>query len=422
MDKGNDKIKISIIIPVYNVENYLDQCLSSICSQYKEGVQIICIDDCSMDKSSDILLKWKNKCSGIEIHRNSKNSGLAYTRNIGISHAQGEYLMFVDSDDYVAENAIELLYRKAKESNSDILVFSVKMFADKNYDESFKADLRIRKSEYDCQKGIYVMSEMIRTGRMFGAVWTALYRLEYIKDNHIKFIPGIIHEDIPFFFKSMLEADRVRGIVDTGYYYRQRKSSILHKVNNNKLLEGLFAGYTDMINNWFLFNQTRNIDSAIVENVNEYLDKMLMLIKRRFLYSHLLGEEINPVVSNFVYNVLKGKGEKDSFPATIFNNMKIAVYGAGKHAREAIIFLKKDGALIEKIYVTDKTDNPDSIMDIEVCEFSKDNITEDLLIVIAVKNFNDIVKLLKANGINYYVEYRKSVINYREFIYHCEDN
>lgn len=61
-------------------------------------------------------------------------------------------------------------------------------------------------------------------------------------------------------------------------------------------------------------------------------------------------------------------------------------------------------------------------MDIEVCEFSKDNITEDLLIVIAVKNFNDIVKLLKANGINYYVEYRKSVINYREFIYHCEDN
>lgn len=421
VDKGSNKIKISIIIPVYNVEDYLDQCLSSICGQYEEGMQIICIDDCSTDKSSEILLEWEKKCSGIEVYHNNKNSGLAYTRNVGISHAQGEYLMFVDSDDYVAENVIGFLYKKAKENHSDILIFSVKMFADADYNESFNMDLRIRKSEYDCLKGFYVISEMIQGGEMFGAVWTALYRLEYVKDKNIRFINGIIHEDVPFFFKSMLEADRVCGVVDIGYYYRQRKSSILHKVNNFKLLEGLFVGYTDMINNWFLFNQMRNIEMSVVENINKYLDNMLMLIKRRYFYSRLLGEDINPAVSNFFYNVLKGKGEKDSFPATTFNNMKIAVYGAGKHAKDAIAFLKKDGVLIEKIYVTDKTDNPDKIMDIEVCEFSKDNIMKDLLIVIAVKNSDDIVRLLKINGINHYVEYRKSVINYREFIYYCED-
>ena len=113
-------IKISVIVPVYNVENYLIQCLDSIINQTLKDIEIICVDDCSPDNSIEILEEYKNKDNRISIIRHSNNQGLGPARNTGLKHANGEYISFVDSDDYIDKNFLFYLYSTAKKYDSDV--------------------------------------------------------------------------------------------------------------------------------------------------------------------------------------------------------------------------------------------------------------------------------------------------------------
>lgn len=399
-------IAISIIIPVYNVERYLDECLESVCRQYEDWMQIICIDDCSEDSSLDILYKWKKRVPAIEIYENSENRGLSYTRNVGIAHARGQYVMFVDSDDYIGNQALKLLSEEATQSNVDVLTFSVGMFADMGYAGELDKNLRIRSAPYRCSKGVSMIAEMVQRNEMFGAVWAAIYRLEYLVQRKIRFIPGIMHEDIPFFFKAMLEADKARGITETCYYYRQRSSSILHIKDYNKALEGMFIGYIDMVNNWFKYNVEHSLESEIENGVNQYLEGVLSVIKKKFFYAYYFGvDKLNPAVSQLAKNFLIKNKESYWFPPNVLRNEKIAIYGAGKRAKDVISLLQRYGATIEKIFVTEKKGNPESIMGIAVYEFAKGAMKEDSILIIAVKDDAEIVRLLEANGIFRYLRY-----------------
>ena len=119
--------KISIIVPVYNTEKYLEKCLNSLISQTLEDIEILCINDGSTDNSIKILEQYANRDSRIKII-NKKNAGVSAARNTGISQAKGEYLGFVDSDDYVDLNFYEKLYNTAKEYNASIAVAGIIRF------------------------------------------------------------------------------------------------------------------------------------------------------------------------------------------------------------------------------------------------------------------------------------------------------
>ena len=114
-------IKLSVIVPVYNVELYLRECLDSIINQTLKDIEIICIDDCSSDNSYGILEEYSKKDNRIIIFRNQENMSAGPSRNIGIRVSQGEYITFVDSDDFLDKNYYELLYNTAKEYDSDIV-------------------------------------------------------------------------------------------------------------------------------------------------------------------------------------------------------------------------------------------------------------------------------------------------------------
>lgn len=114
-------IKISVIIPVYNVEEYLKECLDSVINQTLKEIEIICIDDCSTDSSYSILEEYAKKDSRIVLIKNKENMGVGYNRNIGIKEAKGEYIGFIDSDDYISEDYYENLYNTAKKYNSDVV-------------------------------------------------------------------------------------------------------------------------------------------------------------------------------------------------------------------------------------------------------------------------------------------------------------
>ena len=113
--------KVSVIIPVYNVEPYLEKCLDSLINQTLKDIEIICINDCSTDNSLNILEQFKNKDERIKLINLKENKGAAAARNEGLKIAKGEYLGFVDPDDYVDLNFYEELYKKAKQDDADIV-------------------------------------------------------------------------------------------------------------------------------------------------------------------------------------------------------------------------------------------------------------------------------------------------------------
>lgn len=120
-NKANEKIytKLSVIVPVYNVEKYLDDCLRSIISQIDNDCEIICVEDCSTDNSLGILEKYSNKYSQIKIVKHGKNKGLSAARNTGLNNAKGKYILFVDSDDMFKTNAITELMNIVEEQELD---------------------------------------------------------------------------------------------------------------------------------------------------------------------------------------------------------------------------------------------------------------------------------------------------------------
>ena len=122
-------IKVSIIVPVYNVELYLRECLDSIINQTLKDIEIICVDDCSTDNSYIILDEYSKKDSRIKLLKHNVNKGLGPARNTGINVAQGEYIGFIDSDDYISLDYFENLYNTAKKYNSDIVsTLNIKLY------------------------------------------------------------------------------------------------------------------------------------------------------------------------------------------------------------------------------------------------------------------------------------------------------
>lgn len=114
-------VKVSVIIPVYNAEKYLEKCLDSVINQTLKEIEIICIDDCSTDNSYSILKEYIKKDNRIVVFKNKTNHGAGYTRNVGLNFSKGEYIGFVDSDDYIDEKYYEELYNTAKKYDPDMV-------------------------------------------------------------------------------------------------------------------------------------------------------------------------------------------------------------------------------------------------------------------------------------------------------------
>lgn len=206
---------ISIVIPVYNVENYLNKCIKTIVNQTYKNLEIILVDDGSTDKSGKICDEWKEKDTRIKvIHK--KNGGLSDARNVGIRSSVGKYLFFIDSDDYVSLDIIENLYKSMKENNVQIVTDTYVL------ETYYKKLVTHRKSEniVDSEKAlknIFMQKDSV-------AVWGRLYLRELFND--IEFPVGKKYEDLGTIYKIIDKAENVSYINRSGYHYVQRSESI----------------------------------------------------------------------------------------------------------------------------------------------------------------------------------------------------
>ena len=200
------KSDISIIVPIYNAEKYLDKCLKSLVNQTKRELEIILINDGSTDGSENIIKKYKDK--RIKYFKN-KNQGIGKTRNFGIEKATGKYIMFVDSDDYIDLNSCEKMYEKAEKNNLDVVMCDFY----KVYDDGKIEEVRTSSfADSTLKENPDIITEYL-------SPWAKIYNLEMIDKNHIKFVENLKYEDAPFVIKALCCAKKIGKIDECLNYY-----------------------------------------------------------------------------------------------------------------------------------------------------------------------------------------------------------
>lgn len=209
-------MKFSIVVPVYNVEAYLDNCLASLQAQDFADFEVICVNDGSTDRSREILSEWAGKMPQIRVI-DRENGGLSAARNTGLQAAIGDYVVFVDSDDWVEPT---MLKRLAEENNDEDMI----CFACRRTDHNTYDTLVPEQSE---GWNYYNRHALEHREVPFVCVWQRCYRRGFLEENNLRFREGILHEDNEFTPRACLKSKRVKVIPDVLYNYRIRPGSIM---------------------------------------------------------------------------------------------------------------------------------------------------------------------------------------------------
>ena len=192
----NSDYKVSVIVPVYNVEQYLSDCLESICRQTLKGIEIIVVNDGSTDNSLSIIESFQQKYSNMKLI-NKKNGGLSSARNAGIDMAVGEYLFFVDSDDFIDLDTLEKMYVKAKETHCPLIICGILQYWSNNKKKLYKKCISDKESIYDAD----LLYKLQLSGRMGCQCCNKLYDRNIWIKNSLFFQEGKYYEDIDMAFR-----------------------------------------------------------------------------------------------------------------------------------------------------------------------------------------------------------------------------
>lgn len=232
--------KISVIIPVYNTEKYLTRCLDSVLNQTLTDIEVICVNDCSTDNSLEILNDHALKDNRIKIINFAKNKGAAVARNTAMEHVQGEYIGFVDSDDFIDLNFYENLYNRVKETDADTAKGTLLI-----YNNATK--------ESYLEEWIDINDKIKKHKAYFYFTFTTgIYKTSFIQEHKIEFPEDLVHlEDPCFSTKAALFYNKVEIVDGTHYYYTNNENSASRKNRNMNLIKSLIKGanyIVDMIN------------------------------------------------------------------------------------------------------------------------------------------------------------------------------
>ena len=259
---------VSIIVPIYNVQDYLERCVYSIVNQTYSDLEIILVDDGSKDNCSKICDKWASKDHRIVvIHK--QNGGLSDARNAGLRIAKGQYVMFVDSDDDIPCDAVSNFLEVSGSDDPDIIVGNYRYI---NNRDARNIEHKVIKSDFIYSGNDY-LKLVIATKEYVIPVWTNLYRLEYLKSNSFYFEKGLLHEDerwTPFVFMKAAVIKYTPCIV---YNYYLRSNSISIKKD-----------YSENIKNLIVVLKNNTSDFSCIVKDKELLKLLYKDVVEKYLY------------------------------------------------------------------------------------------------------------------------------------------
>ncbi|WP_407536955.1 glycosyltransferase [Cetobacterium somerae] len=262
-------IELSIVVPVYNVEKYLEECLKSI---YKLNIkkEVILVNDESPDNSYLIINEYQKLYPNETILVNQNNKGLSGARNAGLEIAKGEYVAFIDSDDFIDTKKYEEFFNKGKNQDLDIIIGTYQKYQDGEYLKLCKRDKSINSLGKITGKEFFEKSMELNFFRE--EVWDDIYKREFLIKNNLKFKERLLHEDTLFFIQALSKAKKVEYIDIPFYIYRQREGSIMSTFSYKNYQHRVL-----IIKELIEFQEKESIK---LKGLNEYLLNILWSIYR----------------------------------------------------------------------------------------------------------------------------------------------
>ena len=301
--------KVSVIVPVYNVEKYLGKCLESIVTQTLKNIEIIVVNDGSTDESQKIVDEYVKKYPDLVKSCVKENGGLSDARNYGLEKANGDYICFVDSDDYIDTSLFENLEKYISLKIEMIKYKMVKV--DENYNELEKIDGPI----FENLKGEDAFNTLYGTDIMLQPAWLYLYKKSFLQENNFKYPVGKFHEDFATTALLMLKAKSVSSTNIYGYYYYQSNESITRGNDDEKKLKRAM----DMLEHYDTMEEEIKdikVSDKTKENVKAYYtnniilkveelkddDKKLYIqeIKRRKLIKNIKARNVKQLLKKII--------------------------------------------------------------------------------------------------------------------------
>ena len=226
--------KISVIVPIYNAEKYIARCLDSILARADEHIELILINDGSKDRSEEIIKTYLGRYKSSIKYIKKENDGVANTRNLGIEKATGDYIIFVDSDDYIDKNLFEEL-RPYMEQNIDIIKY--KAIIETEEEEKIG---QLEGPTFEITTGEEAFSKLCFDDEMLDALWVYAYKRELFTKNKLKFTKDADHEDFGLIPLIMLKAKTFISTNIQGYHYVQSSNSVTRNKNYDKTVKKVF--------------------------------------------------------------------------------------------------------------------------------------------------------------------------------------
>lgn len=389
-------VKVSVIVPAYNSERYLPQCLDSLVTQKFEDFEIVCVNDGSTDSTLQILEEYSEAYSNIVILNNETNRGLSYSRNRGIREAEGEFLIFVDSDDWlVDENVISTLYKKAVSKKTDLLRFNIST-DEKIVDDELYMDGR--------DLFVYLINKEMYE-------WEAcrnFVRRDALIENNLFFEENIIGcEDMLFSTLCIWKITKVVQIPNKFYFYNRHEGSITTSGITTPIMRGwlrainsLYSLFGEIISDSRRYFLLKFIDylvsgcECLLFSMDEQLELANLPQEVLCLYDNIFKE------GRLIHNYILHRNWD-----LLLSYSPIYIYGAGAACEE---LLRKTERKIHYsgIIVTDKTEYEARIHKLEVHEVSDSSLDKFGLVIICLKGRNrqrEVKESLKKYGFENYL-------------------
>lgn len=384
-------VKISIIMPVYNCREYLEESINSVLRQTLQEWELLCVDDGSTDDSLEMLKDYQQRNERIKVYA-QENQGSGVARNLALKYAQGEYVAFLDADDYYFEaEALEEMYDKCKLSKTDACGSVIKLLRNGVIAEDFGFK--------EIRQEAKIKSVLDYSNYQFDYGYTGfIFKTDILKENHILFPTHKRFQDPPFFVKAMHKIEKFCFIEKSLYCYRTPTVAVrFNYIKTLDLLKGLIENLEYSVSNnlELLFARTLQrieveYSNIIYHNIFGNSTEMLeLLLKANQIVKGYLKKEdyIIAPLQNILNSVVKSKQfAKVELLRKMNECEQICIYGAGNATKDFCKYLENQGLRkkVGSVIVTSKEENPQKIDDIPVLSVNEYQYKEGDLVLITV--------------------------------------
>ena len=275
---------ISVIVPVYNTEKYLKKCLDSLVNQTMDNIEIIVVNDGSIDHSEEIIKSYIKDYPNKLKYYKKENGGLSSARNYGVKYATGNYITFVDSDDYLDKNLYESL-KEYIQKDIDLIKFKAIKKYESGKEENFNGPV------FEEKNGQEAFNELCFKDKLLEPAWLYLYKRDFWNINKFQYTENTYHEDFGLTPLVICSAKSVSSVDIYGYYYIQRENSLVtDKTNNLKKANDLLIHYDNLINKLNELNKIHSkqyikeiksrkiINNIKISNIKQFVKKVILKI------------------------------------------------------------------------------------------------------------------------------------------------